>query len=88
MDQYMAQLRDEAVRFFQDEEELANYVVEVCYIQKYHMSKSFAWSVFGEFLLNNLKKNSKQPITIPLKDAGGDIEYLYNRYRLYTVEEA
>lgn len=87
IDQYIAQLRDEALRFFQDREDLANYVVEVCYIQKYHMSKSFAWNVFGEFLLENLKKNTDFPITIPLKDPSGDIEYLYNKYRVFTVEE-
>lgn len=85
IDQYASQLKNEVLEFFDSAEDLANYVVEVCYIQRYHQSKSFAWCVFGEMLLDNLRKNTKTPITIPLKDAHGSIHYLYNTYQLYEV---
>lgn len=85
IDQYAKVLRDRAVQYFDNEEELANYIVEVCYIQRYHQSKSFAWNVFGNVLIHNLIRNTKQPTTIPLKDNNGDIEYLFNKYSLREV---
>ena len=85
IDQYAKVLRDKAIGYFDSEEELTNYVVEVCYIQRYHQSKSFAWCVFGDFLIRNLMRNTSQPIMIPLKDPKGDFEYLFNRYSLREV---
>ena len=80
IDQVAKTLRDESLSHFADEEELANYVVEVCYIHRYHQSKSFAWNVFGKFLLLNLIKNTNSPIQIPLKSDDGNISYLFNKY--------
>lgn len=85
IDQYSKTLREKAIEYFTNEEELANYVVEVCYIQRYHQSKSFAWNVFGNCLVNNLMRNTSQPITIPMKDDKGDIEYLFNKYSLKEI---
>lgn len=85
LDQYSKVLRERAFEHFEDDEELANYVIEVCYIQRYHQSKSFAWCVFGEQLLRNLMRNTSQPITIPMKDDNGDFEYLFNKYSLKEV---
>lgn len=85
IDQYAKVLRDKAIGYFDSEEELTNYVVEVCYIQRYHQSKSFAWCVFGDFLIRNLMRNTTQPVTIPMKDNKGDFEYLFNRYSLKEV---
>lgn len=85
IDQYSKVLRDKAIAYFDNEEELTNYVVEVCYIQRYHQSKSFAWCVFGDFLIRNLMRNTSQPVTIPMRDDNGDFEYLFNRYSLREV---
>ena len=85
IDQYSKVLREKAFTYFEDDEELANYVIEVCYIQRYHQSKSFAWCVFGGQLLRNLMRNTSQPITIPMKDEDGDFEYLFNKYSLKEV---
>lgn len=85
IDQYSKVIRDKAIGYFDCEEELTNYVVEVCYIQRYHQSKSFAWCVFGDFLIRNLMRNTLQPVTIPMRDNRGDIEYLYNKYSLVEV---
>jgi hypothetical protein len=78
-------LRDKAIGFFDNEEELTNYVVEVCYIQRYHQSKAFAWCVFGDFLIRNLMRNTSQPVTIPMIDNKGEFEYLFNKYSLKEV---
>ena len=85
IDQYAKVLRDKAIYYFDCEEELANYVVEVCYIQRYHQSKSFAWCVFGDFLIRNLMRNTSQPVVIPIKNDNGDIDYLFNKYSLVEV---
>ena len=85
IDQYSKVLREQAIQYFDNEEELANYIVEVCYIQRYHQSKSFAWNVFGNSLIKNLMKNTSQPITIPMRDNNGDIEYLFNKYSLKEI---
>ena len=85
IDQYSKVLRDRAIKYFDNDEEMANYVVEVCYIQRYHQSKSFAWCVFGEFLIRNLMRNTGQPVVIPIRDDKGDIEYLFNKYSMTEV---
>ena len=85
IDQYSKVLRDRAIKYFDNDEEMANYVVEVCYIQRYHQSKSFAWCVFGEFLIRNLMRNTVQPVVIPIRDDKGDIEYLFNKYSMTEV---
>lgn len=86
IDQASKEIRLKALDVFENEEEIANYVVEICYIQKYHQSKSFAWNVFGSCLINNLIKNSNHAITVPMRDDSGDIKYLFNNYALKEVE--
>lgn len=85
IDQCCKEMRLKSLRFFGNTEELANYVVEVCYIQKYHSSKSFAWNVFGEYLIDNIYKNKNYNIYIPIKNELGDIEYLFDNYGLERV---
>lgn len=85
IEQYCRHLREAAMPLFSSPEELANYVVEVCYVRNYKQSKSFAWNVFGKLLLSNLLKNTSTPIQIPLRTDCGPIQYLYNNYALYTI---
>ena len=87
IDQYSRHLRESALPLFSSPEELANYVVEVCYVRNYKQSKSFAWNVFGKLLLQNLLHNTTTPIQIPLRTDCGPISYLYNNYALYTLPE-
>lgn len=87
IDQYSKYLRESALSHFDSPEELANYIVEVCYVRNYKQSKSFAWNVFGKFLLQNLLANTTTPITIPLRTDCGPISYLYNNYALYTLNK-
>ena len=88
IDQYAGYLRDKASEYFKNSEEIANYVVEICYLEDNGKNKSFAWNVFGTYLIDNLIKNSKDKckITIPMKDKNGDIEYLFNKYSLKEVD--
>ena len=80
-------LKEKAMAHFNNSEEVANYVVEVCYLENNGKYKSFAWNVFGSYLVDNLLKNSKDKcrITIPMRDDNGDIKYLFNNYSLREV---
>lgn len=80
-------LKEKAMTHFNNSEEVANYVVEVCYLENNGKYKSFAWNVFGSYLVDNLLKNSKDKcrITIPMRDDNGDIKYLFNNYSLREV---
>ena len=87
--QYIAHIQKDVVSqyltSFESMDDLINYVVEVCYVRNYKQSKSFAWNVFGEFLIQNLIRNTPEPITLPLRRDCGSIEYLYNHYDLYEL---
>ena len=64
-------------------------MVEVCYLENSGKNKSFAWNVFGSYLLDNLIANSLKQgcqIQLPMKDNNGDIEYLFNKYSMKTVD--
>ena len=60
------------------------------YYKKYpSKNKSFVWSVFGKYLIENIKKNTLKntnQTTIPFHDIDGDIEYLGARYREYRID--
>ena len=88
IDQCAKHLREKTLKHFKNSEEVANYVVEICYLEDNGKNKAFAWNVFGSYLINNLIKNSKgkYKITIPMKDENGDIEYLFNKYSLKEVD--
>jgi hypothetical protein len=61
---------------------LANIVVDLCYTSS--KSKTFAWDIAGEQIFNNVLKNNGGTITYPVKDSGGDIEFLGKRFSLHT----
>ena len=89
LDQCAKHLREKTLSVFKNSEEVANYVVEVCYLENSGKNKSFAWNVFGSYLLDNLITNSLKQgcqIQLPMKDNNGDIEYLFNKYSMKTVD--
>ena len=70
------------------EEELANYVIKVCY-SNFSISKQLAWSSFGDYILKNLRENSPKEAsyTIQESDASeGGIEYLGKYYQISKEE--
>lgn len=49
------------------EEELANYVIKVCYSNP-SISKQLAWIGYGDYILKNLRNNSPQPVKISIQE--------------------
>lgn len=54
--------RKKALQITADEELIANYIIKMSY-SNIHINKSLAWSVFGDWIITNLKANS--PVQTP-----------------------
>ena len=73
-----------------DEETIANYVIKVSY-NNFSISKSFAWSAYGDYIIKNLKNNSNPKrnisiIEVPYK-TNDSYEYLGKFYEFKAVNE-
>ena len=95
IDQFGKVLRQRAEDFFSNltndgnlNEVIANYVVEYYYKKYPSKNKSFVWSVFGKYLIENIKKNTlaiSNITTVPFNCQDGDIEYLGAKYKEYII---
>ena len=87
IEQYSSFIRQEAYQISTDITELATLGVVICYEARRSDSKSFVWDVFGEGLLENIRRNSEDvKKEVPFLDPNGEIEYLGNRYTLKEVQ--
>ena len=72
------------------EELLANYVISVSY-NTFSISKSFAWSVFGNYIVQNLKDNSNPRKNISITEVpyktNDSYEYLGKYYEFKEANE-
>jgi hypothetical protein len=68
-----------------NEAELVDYLVHMYYVDQPNSNKETLWSIYGEKLFENVKKNSFEVIKIPIKDDEGEIVYLNNKYSLKEV---
>jgi len=86
LDQYSNAIRKEAYEISVDICELANLAAEICYRIYPSDNKSFAWYVFGEGMLENIKKNRQKKIMAPFFEPKGNIEYLVNKYAMQGIK--
>ena len=67
-----------------DEELIANYVIKVSY-SSISISKSFAWSAYGDYIIDNLKKGTSQKRNVTIQEVpyktNGSYEYLGKYYK-------
>ena len=73
-----------------DKEIIANYVIKVSYTN-FSISKSFAWSAYGDYIVKNLKNNSNPKrnisiVEVPYK-TNDSYEYLGKNYEFKAVNE-
>lgn len=73
-----------------DEETIANYVIHVSYTSP-SISKAFAWAGYGDYIIKNLKENSRQEkgfsIREVFKNTPGCYEYLGKYYELKEADD-
>jgi hypothetical protein len=80
LDQVISVLKKEAYKkISSNKRELANLAVFLTYNCN-GTNKNFAWDLFGEGMLENLKKKSKDVIKVPIFNDGGTNEYLWKKY--------
>lgn len=73
-----------------DEELIANYVIDTSY-RSMSISKSFAWSAYGEYIIKNLKENSNPRKNISIVEVpyntNTSYEYLGKYYEFKEARE-
>lgn len=75
-----------ALRICSNEQELANYAIELDYKIHNKLNKDFTWRVCKKGVLQNIKENNGNKIIIPMLDDKGEIEYLGHRYTRKEIE--
>jgi hypothetical protein len=88
LEQYNKAVRKEAYAGISSNiRELANLAITICYEINPSDNKSFAWNVFGEGIVENIKKNRQKEIYVPvLNEHTGKMEYLGRRYSMTKIE--
>lgn len=73
-----------------DDEIIANYVIDTSY-KSMSISKSFAWSAYGDYIIKNLNENSNPRKHISIVEVpyhtNGSYEYLGKYYEFKEVNE-
>ncbi len=90
LEQYCKYIKQESLMITSNLEELASLAVVICYELHPSDNKSFAWLVFGEGLIENIKANRQENIEIPFLDKDGAISYLgkkYSKKKIYIANE-
>jgi hypothetical protein len=65
--------------------ELVDYLIEIFYVKFPSSNKDLLWSVYGEYIYQNIKDKNQNPVLFPLPDKEGEIEYLSQKFSLKEV---
>jgi hypothetical protein len=76
---YYSSYQKKAKEITQNQQELANYAVRLCYEKYRSRDKKFIWVIAKEGIIKNLKQKE---IELPIEDENGEYEYLGRRYKL------
>lgn len=80
-DDRYSELKTSVVNIIPNEDILLNTLIELAY-KKNKISKSFAWCLAGDLILENLLKSNDNTIHYPTMDENGDIYYSGNRFKM------
>lgn len=91
MDKLVERYKDNLSNELQlSEESVANYVIKVSY-NSFSISKSFAWSAYGDYIIENLKNNSNPKRYISITEVpyntNDSYEYLGKYYEFQEASE-
>jgi hypothetical protein len=79
-------LKTKLIETCSNENELVNYLIRLFYEDQPNSNKEILWSMFGDCLFDNVKRNSNDTFLIPIQDYEGEIVYLNNKYSLKEVQ--
>ena len=86
IEQYNKSIKDEALSISSDICELASLAVVITYELHPNDNKAFCWGVFGEGIVENVRRNRQKKLQVPFLHKNGDISYMGNKYLLMDVE--
>lgn len=69
-----------ALKICSNDEELANYAIELDYNKYNKQNKDFTWKVCKNGVLKNIKNNNGNKVVVPILNVDGEINYLGNKY--------
>lgn len=84
MDAMREDFRRSCEEAVQNEEELCDIMLDLCYQQS--STKYIVWSLFADVICSNMLKRNGYVMTAPMRDANGDIRYGGERFSLRAVE--
>ena len=79
-------LEEIALNYISNVEVLTNIYVDYFYKTCPKSNKDILWKYFGKNIVKNIMNNTKDPITFPIKDSKGTIEYLGENYSLKEIK--
>lgn len=84
---YCKEVRKKIYSIIDNQTDIINLVITVCYKTKIQENKDFAWDVFGKDIFEQVKRHKQEHVYIPIADEDGDILYLGNKYSKKEVFE-
>lgn len=83
---FVENFKHEAYSINNNEEEIGEIVLDICYGQFKNRSKQFAWDIAGKQILKNLLMKNDNIVSYPLLDDEGDIEFRGEHFKIITKE--
>lgn len=77
--------KTELLEICSDNKELMNYIIHMFYVDNPKLNKDVMWTLFGNEIVENLKKK-KSTVLIPIQSDDGELEYLNKRYTIKEME--
>lgn len=68
-----------------NEEQLANHLVYMFYVDCISYNKTVLWYVVGKAIYENIKKK-KYSFYFPVKNVNGSLQFLYNNYSIEKID--
>jgi len=66
--------------------QLADIAVYFCYKVSGSNSKNFAWQVFGNDIVENIRRRKNEKfVRVPMRNEKGEIQYLWEKYGMYLL---
>ena len=81
---FMSEFVEQCEKVCTNSKVLCDIVIDICYGA--NSSKTFAWAICGEQIINNLLERNDYMISIPVRDDDGEIEYCGYQFRMDKVE--
>jgi len=86
IEQYNKHIRDLAFEISSNIQELTNLAVSICYELHPSDNKNFVWAVFGDGVVENVKKNKQEKVLVPTVSFEEDsFSYLGKTFKMVEI---